>query len=360
MTSSHLPLASLIIPCRNEGKTIRQVIDSLLEQDYPGDRLEILFVDGMSTDGTREAVRDASMNEERFVHRASGAPAIRLLNNPERTTPVAFNIGISAARGDVIFTMGAHTRYSPNYVSGAVATMMESDADAVGSVAVTEPGRDTRVGRAIARALATRFGVGDSLMRVGVTAPREADTASCPGYRRSAFKRAGRFNPRLVRNQDIEFNLRLRRAGGLIIVDPRIRSFYRARGRLRDLARNCFANGYWVIRGLRLSRMPFSPRHLVPLAFVGALTGSAAAAFLWPPAALIAALTGTAYALTAGWFALRATGPDRALLPVVFAAMHASYGLGSLWALLTLWWPGSSPFAGRHSQIVREMMTNGR
>jgi GT2 family glycosyltransferase len=297
-------------------------------------------------------------------------PAIRLLENPDRVTPVAFNIGIAAATGDVIFTLGAHTRYSSNYVSRAVATMIQWSADAVGSVAVTEPGAKTRFARAIALALSSRFGVGGSHMRVGVAAPREADTASCPGYRRSVFERVGLFNPRLIRNQDIDLNLRLRRAGGTIVVDPGIRSLYRARARLGDLARNSFENGYWVVRSLRFSRMPFALRHVVPLGFLSALILPLAfcllpSAFIPLPSSfrllpLASAVVAGLYLAADVWFSLRATTgrfDSRLALLAVFPVLHLSYGLGSLWALATLWIPPASV----HSRLrIRQSSSSER
>lgn len=346
MDSGTLPFVSLIVPCRNEGAGVARVIESLVEQDYPAERMEIIFVDGMSSDGTRAVIAGQA--------RARSAPAIRLLANPDRVTPRAFNIGIAAARGDVIFTLGAHTRYSPNYVTGAVATLLETGADAVGSVAVTEPGsgcavgryrrgRGTAMGRAITLALASRFGVGNSLMRVGVTRPQEADTASCPGYRRTVFDRLGGFDERLVRNQDIEFNLRLRRQGGRIVVDPRIRSFYRCRSRLRDVAANNFANGYWVIRSLKYCRLPFALRHVVPLGFVLGLLAGGAGSLLWfGPALFGFAGLCAGYAVASVCAGVRIGIPKGLFGPLllVFPILHLSYGLGSLWALLTLWRPG--------------------
>ena len=365
------PFVSLIIPCRNEEATIGQVVESLLGQGYPADRMEILFVDGMSTDRTRPLIerygRDCSM------------PAIRVLENPDRITPVAFNIGIAAARGDVIVTLGAHSRYSKNYVSGVVATMQEMSAHAVGSVAVTMPGGSSTTARAIAAVLASRFGVGNSLMRVGVDQPQEADTASCPGYRRSVFEargerreaergtrdelgaapdvRVGRFNERLVRNQDIEFNLRLRRAGGKLVLDPGIKTFYQARGRVRDLSANGFNNGYWVVRGAKVARLPCSPRHLVPLVFVAALLLTGAAGLFRLTASSGLAVVAGSYLLADLWFSARAAaGRGRGLvLPLlfVFPVLHFSYGLGSLWALLTQWIPEPRREASGERRVAR-------
>jgi glycosyltransferase involved in cell wall biosynthesis len=332
------PFVSLIVPCRNEEATIGGLLQSLLEQDYPADLVEVVLVDGMSTDRTREVAREFARQHPWLE--------VKLLSNPQKITPVAFNLGIAAAKGDVVFFLGAHSRYSANYLSGVIAAVHETGADAVGSTAVTVPASETRIARAIALALSSRFGVGNSLMRVGVRQPVEADTASCPGYRREVFDRVGRFNERLVRNQDIEFNLRLRRAGGRIVVDPRITTHYRARGTLRDLFRNNFWNGYWVVRGARVSRLPFALRHLVPLAFVLSLVAGAVSAVLTGSTAALG-LPVVAYLAADVWFALRdGRGRTKAdtnradlVLPLlgVFPTLHLGYGLGSLWALVTFW-----------------------
>jgi hypothetical protein len=155
--------------------------------------------------------------------------------------------------------------------------------------------------------------------------------------------RVGWFNERLVRNQDIEFNLRLHRAGGKVVLDPGIKTFYQARGRVRDLSANSFSNGYWVVRGAKVARLPCSPRHLVPLAFVAAVLLSSAIG-LFRSAALIglAAVAGS-YLAADLWFSARvAAGRGRGLflpLSLIFPVLHLSYGVGSLWALLTQWMP---------------------
>ncbi|MEO0080149.1 MAG: glycosyltransferase family 2 protein [candidate division WOR-3 bacterium] len=335
-----LPLVSLVIPCRNEAGTITDTIRSLLAQNYPAEKLELIFVDGMSTDGTRELIAQSSKS------RVHGFPVFRLLDNPAKITAVALNKGVSAAKGEVIFTMGAHTRYSPNYISEAMNALCLFGADAVGSVARTVPGGSTPIARAIALALGSRFGVGPSLMRTGTNKLRSADTASCPGYRRMVFTRVGLFNPNLVRNQDIDFNIRLRRSGLRLLLHPGIKSYYRARPTLSGLFQNSFANGYWVIRGIKFSSRPFALRHLIPGLFVGALLVSiapllaaASTPFIWLPPVLL--VGGYLVAdVAAALHRIFATRSSFRLLPellVVFPTLHIGYGLGSLWALGTLW-----------------------
>jgi glycosyltransferase involved in cell wall biosynthesis len=320
-TISHQPRVALVLPCRNEESTIGPVLDSLLAQDYPSALMEVIVVDGCSEDRTAEVARQRN---------------VRLLANPTRGTAEGFNIGIRATDADIIFTLGAHTRYASNYVSALVRCLAETGAWVAGSVAVTEPGAGTVMGRAIAKALSQRFGVGNSAMRVGVAGPVEADTASCPAYRREVFERVGLFNPHMVRNQDIEFNLRLRRAGGRIVIDPRARSYYRARATLSELGRNSFANGLWVVRGARVAHLPFCVRHLVPLLLLLALLAPAVAGLLWRPALLGSAAVLASYLGGLVWFAGR-SGELRMFgaLLVAFPVLHFSYGLGSLCGL----WP---------------------
>jgi glycosyltransferase involved in cell wall biosynthesis len=322
MSEQWQPRVSLVLACRNEERSITAALKSLLGQYYPRHLVELLVVDGMSNDQTRDRVK--AMADDR----------IRLLDNPERSTPAGFNVGIRAATGEVIFILGAHTRYSANYVSGAVAALARYDADAVGGVVRAEPGDDTSQARAIALALSSRFGVGNSLMRVGTTQPQEADTAAYAGYRRRVFERVGRFNPDLVRNQDIEFNLRLRRAGMRIVVEPAIESFYQARPTLVRLAQNAFANGFWVVYGTRFSCRPFALRHLVPLGFVLACV---AGALVLLGGRLFGAAPALVYAAACILAALRATRQDpraAAWLPAVYPVLHFGYGIGSLVALV--------------------------
>lgn len=317
------PTVTLVVPCRDETATLAETIASICEQDYPSNLLELLLIDGGSGAALVEAVAAVRRHRPRL--------RVRIVPNPDRITPVAFNIGVAAARGDVIFTLGAHTSYSPNYVSGAVAALARHSADAVGSCALTVPGAQTPVARAIARALASPFGVGGSRMRTGSDRAIVTDTASCPGYRRQVFERIGLFNTALVRNQDIDFNLRLRRAGLRLVLEPAITSHYRARGTLRALWHNCFANGYWVIRSLRFTRFAFRPRHLTPLAACCAGVVGLSVAIAGQPLPLL--LTVGGYLLADARIAWRRRDP---LLAVVFPCIHLAYGVGSLWALMTL------------------------
>jgi glycosyltransferase involved in cell wall biosynthesis len=323
---------SIVIPTKNEAKYLPRVIDSLLNQDYPLEDMEILIVDGRSTDHTRDAVEQY----RRKVH------SIRLIDNPQIYTVYAFNAGIKNATGDIIFFVGAHTEYSPKYVSTVVKYIQEGTAECVGSVACTLPGDETLMARSIALVLSSPFGVGNSYMRTGQKTIRYTDTASCSGYKRDVFDKIGLFNEKLIYSQDIEFNLRLRKAGMRILLVPDITSYYYARPDLTSFCKHNFRNGLWSILPFKYSPIiPISMRHLIPLTFVMSLLSSFilsffSNAFLW----LFCMILGS-YGASNLLFSGRIVFHTRDLrylimLPVTFACLHLIYGMGSMWGLITM------------------------
>ena len=320
--SANQPFVTVLVPCRNERRYIAECLDSILATEYPADRLEVLVVDGRSDDGTRDIVADYSARH----------PAVRLLDNPQRITPVALNTGIRAAAGEIVIRMDAHVSYPPPYIPRLVAALGTSGADNVGGVLVTLPANDGPMARAIAVALAHPFGVGNSYFRIGVRAPRWVDTIAFFCCRKDLFTRIGMFDEELVRHQDGEFNGRLIKHGGRILLLPDVTSYYYARASLAHVSRMYFQYGYFKpIVARKLGRV-MSGRQMIPPAFVASLvtTGLLAA---WLPAAavLFAGIAGSyaAAVLACAAFAVRQHGIRCALaLTAVFPVLHLSYGFG--------------------------------
>ena len=182
------PLVSVIVPSRNEAHRIGPCLESILGNDYPSDRLEILVVDGMSDDGTRTVV-------ESFGARF---PQLRLVSNDRKITPAALNLGIAAAQGSVIVRMDAHVEYPRDYISALVALLEESGADNVGGVCRTLPANDSPIARAVALGMSHPLGVGNSHFRIGTSENRWVDTVPFGCYRREVFDRIGTFDEELV------------------------------------------------------------------------------------------------------------------------------------------------------------------
>jgi len=325
-----LPFVTVIIPCRNEANFISACLESVVANDYPRDRLEVLVMDGMSEDGTREIV-EAFMKD---------CPFVRCIDNPKRTTPCGLNIGIKNARGELIIWMSAHNQYSPDYIRLSVEGLLTHDADNVGGVIVTVPRNPTRIGKGIANALAHPFGVGNSYFRTRPTGPRWVDTVFGGCYRKSVFDRIGLFNEQLTRGQDVELNIRLRKSGGRILLLPNIVSYYYARTEWRSFLKYNWSNGLWAILPFRYSKnIPVSWRHLTPLAFVLTTLVSAALASFYAAAAwLLASVLGTYFIVSLAASAQIAFKEKKLsflfMMPLIFGGLHFSYGLGSLYGLI--------------------------
>lgn len=338
-----MKIVSIIIPCLNEEKFIGKCLDSIIAQEYPKDKLEVLVVDGMSEDRTREII-------ERYRKQF---PFIRLLDNPKKIVPTAMNLGIKKAKGDIIIRMDAHIEYDKNYISKIVTWLGKSNADNVGGVCITLPGADTIKAKTIALALSSPFGVGNSMFRIGVKKPVYVDTVPFGAYRKEVFHMVGIFDERLVRNQDIEFNLRLKKTGGKILLVPDVISYYYARTNLKDLFKQNFWNGFWVIYSLKFAKLPFSIRHLVPFMFVLSLFGSLAASVLFKPFLYLFSLVAGCYLITNIFFSCKLSLRNKMnfFIPLVasFGTLHFSYGFGSILGAVKL----ALPYKGIAQKVDR-------
>ena len=332
-TRSPLPTVSVIIPCRNERSYIGRCLDSVLRGDYPKERLEILVVDGMSDDGTREIAQEYSRR-----HRA-----IRLVANPRRIVPTALNLGIGQAMGAIIVRMDAHVEYPPDYISGLVGWLERTGADNVGGACVTRPANGTTTARAIAVALAHPFGVGNARFRLGTSEPRQVDTVPFGCFRRDVFERFGLFDEDLIRNQDDEFNFRVTKAGGRVLLVPGVVSHYYARGSLRQLARMYYQYGYFKPLVARKVGAIMTIRQLVPALFVASLlVAGVLAPWVGAARALFALVLGSYGVVDVAQSTMVGVAQGArvgAVLCLVFPVLHLSYGFGSLrgcWHFLVL------------------------
>jgi succinoglycan biosynthesis protein ExoA len=323
------PLVSVILPIRNEATTIRTCLAALVAQDYPADRIEILVVDGASDDGTAAVVTECAAVDAR----------VRLLHNPARFAPHAMNIGLAAARGEVIARVDGHAIVPSGFLSRAVDALRRHPDVACVSGALDTRGR-TPTGRAIAAVMSSTAGVGPARFRTGAPTERLVDTVAFPVYRRAALDGLGAFDEELVRNQDDELNLRLTRAGGRILLLPDLRIVYFCQATLRGLWRQYFQYGFWKVRVIQKHGVPASWRHLVPGALIAALVGAVLAGLV-PGLRLPAALVAGAYVAFIAVASLTlARRHGWRLAPRIGAGLvtvHVAYGIG--------FWKGLATFA---------------
>jgi succinoglycan biosynthesis protein ExoA len=318
---------SVVAPMRNEAAHIESLVADLAAQDFEG-VLELIVADGRSEDDSVERLRAAC---------ARHGLALTVLDNPERYVSHGLNRCVRAAEGDLIVRVDCHSRYPADYLRRCAVAAEETGAANVGGVFV--PAGRTPAERAVACAMDSPFG-GIHWTRHGSDARVEADTVPYGAFRPDAFERAGLFDETLVRNQDDEFNLRLRLAGGRIVHDPAIKIQYIPRGSLRKVFRQYFEYGLWKPAVMRKHRQPTSARSLVPVALVLSLAALALLAPWQNLAAQLLVLEIQLYAIGAIGFACLALRQRREpwrLLPRVvatFPAFHLAHGLGQLtgWA----------------------------
>ncbi len=339
-TDRELPFVSVVMPVRNEASAICESLDAVLRQDYPTDRYEVIVADGMSVDNTRQLVREFSRGRD-----------VRIVDNPEKIAPTGLNAAIRCARGEVIVRVDGHCIVRLDYLRNCVALLRKHACPGVGGPVETI-GKSTWAA-VIASAMSSRFGVGGSAFRTIKDHAIWAETIPFPAYDRRIFEQVGLYDEELVRNQDDEFNARIRKAGGKLLLSPLLESKYFSRSTLRSLWRQYFQYGVWKVRVLQKHPMQMSVRHFLPAAFVLTLVLLAAGAPFhavgaWGLATLLGLYSAgcLAAALLIGW---RNNMQHVLLLPFAFFALHFGYGIGSLvglWKFRARWNDrlGKTPF----------------
>lgn len=313
------PKVSVIIPCRNEGTHIAACLDSVFGFDFPEESFEVLVIDGMSTDSTREILR-------RYC---CARHPIKLLDNPGEIVPTAMNIGIKNARGNYIVRLDAHSEYPKSYVKDCLALLERTQSANAGGRFVVVPNGEGAWALPVSVVTAHRFGVGSGAFRVG-SEPGFVDTVPFGAFRKEIFEKVGLFDERLTRNQDNEFNDRLRRAGYKIAFDPAIKIFYKNQATLAGLLHQAYYTGMWNIYTLVLHLYTFKWRRFVPAVFVAYLLSLPAIAPFapWGGYYLLPAVLYLVLNLTISLGAEQSVAA-RARIAATFFSYHLAYGLGT-------------------------------
>ncbi len=326
----NLPIVSVIIPCRNEQKYLSKFLDSIVKQDYPKEKLEIIIVDGKSEDQTIDIAKKYS---EKYKF-------IKVLNNDKKITPVALNIGIRNSFGDIIIRMDAHSIYEHDYISKCVFYLKKYKVDNIGGISKVLSDNNNLISAAISLVLSNSFGVGNSYFRIGSKEPKYVDTVPFGCYYKRIFEKIGYFNENLIRNQDIEFNLRIKKNGGKILLAPDIVSYYFPRENLKSFFIQNYLNGFWVIYSLKFCKTSFSIRHLIPLIFVSSLVCSTIITIFVKPFFILLLIILSLYITILLIFSIRLSlkKGTKIFFPIVlsFLTLHFSYGIGSIFGTIKL------------------------
>lgn len=327
---------SVLIPVRNEERYIDNCCESLLKQKIDFNNLEVFFIDGMSKDKTAEII-------SKYVTQYRGI--FFMLFNEKKTVPYAMNIGIKASHGEYIIRLDAHSTYSDDYIAKCIDVLEETGADNVGGIIKTIS--HGYIGNAIANMLETRFGVGNSKFRVGAK-DGYVDTVPFGAFRRNTFIKYGYYDERLTRNQDIELNYRIRDNGGKIYLSSKIKLSYYSRDTIIGLVKMAFRTGYWIIRTSKFCNRKLSLRHYIPFFFVITLilglifqiffrgNIKETVSYIWWIAII-------AYLILDLYFSVSISiSKGFKFFPIqifLYPIFHISYGLGSLFGLISILLP---------------------
>lgn len=346
---SSISRVCIIIPCRNEEKFIQTCLESVLAFELPLETgLEILVMDGGSTDRTKEIVTELSRQHGN----------IRCLDNPARYQGCAVNLAVRSSPADFYLWLGAHTHFPRNYVRLCLETVQRTGASVVGGFCITLPGGKGYSAELVQALTTHKFGVGDSSFRTGAK-EGPVDTVAYALFKREVFDRVGLLDERLVRAQDYEFNQRIRAAGMTIWFNPEIQCSYHNMASVGAFYRKqIFLEAPYNAYLWYLAPYAFAPRHAISAAFAtGVLGGLALAPFFprligWPFFAIMA-LYALLAVLSALQQAVRYRQPLHVIvLPFCFFGFHFLHGLGvlaGLARLLTRTAPvqaGTEPWAG--------------
>ena len=330
MKDQNTPKISIIIPCRNEENYIGQCIQSLIDMDHENDSMEILVVDGNSNDQSISIIKEYQ-NKYNFV---------RLISNPNKFTPHGLNLGINHAKSEFVMIASAHSIFSKGYLLEIFQALNGLKADAAGGVMITCVKNKSRKTLSICKVFSNKFGVGNSMFRVGSEKIIEVDTVPFGIYRKEIFKEVGLYDERLIRNHDIELSKRIINRNKKIYLVPSANCIYFVRETFRGIAKNNFSNGLWNILTVYVTKKlsPASLRHFVPLLFILSLIIPLVLMIWFPVLGLIAAFSFIAYLLTSSVVSLKIKDKSSSFYFIfwAFIVLHFSYGFGSLIGLFRL------------------------
>ncbi|MDG5799808.1 glycosyltransferase family 2 protein [Marinilabiliaceae bacterium ANBcel2] len=332
------PKVSIIIPVRNEERYIVSFLETLFNQDYPHDKIEVIIADGMSNDSTRYRI-------EHFLN-GKNSVKVKVIDNPGQIVPEGLNRALAMCGNEIIIRMDAHAFFPANYISRLVDEMDKYNADNIGGVIRTLPSSNSLFSKAIAAAMSSAFGMGNSRFRVGTTRVCRVDTVPFGCFKADVFEKAGGFDEELVRNQDDEFNGRITKKGFNVVLLPDLVIDYYARDSIKKTALMFFQYGLFKPLCVKKLKRIATFRQLVPPLFVFSILISLLVIFFIPQFIILFISVFGLYFFVSVAISILLSQKDKSslvnrikllcALVVTFFVIHFSYGLGYLQGIISL------------------------
>lgn len=324
----------------NEENAIDRILGDIAAQDYNHNDMEVVLVDGASTDNTKKHLDNFKEKYKDDFRR------VVVLDNPKRTLPSGWNVALREYKGDAIIKVDAHAEIPKDFVSKNV-RVLESGEDICGGQRPVIIDEETPWKNTLLLAESSMFGSSIAPYRnnPGKTYVKSMFHAA---YRRQVFDKVGFFNENLARTEDNEIHYRMREAGFKLCFDPDIISYQHIRSSLPKMLKQKYSNGLWIGKTAKICPKCLSLYHFVPFAFVSAIimsvigTGQKICMPLNRLAKKLTKLMWSAYGLLAAVmsaFSVMKAGKKKNMtnvaLPFLFLLLHVSYGVGTLKGLLS-------------------------
>jgi len=322
---------SVIVPCFNEEDSIQLLLDAIKRQSFKLEFIEVIIADGLSSDQTRQKIQDYQFRNQEMN--------IQLIDNPTRTIPAALNRAIASSTGEIIIRLDAHCIPFEDYIANCVNDLNQDLAESVGGIWIIKPGNSSWQANSISTATTNPLGVGDALYRFTQKA-QYVDTVPFGAFFRSLINKIGVFDETLLSNEDYEFNARLRKSGGRIWLDPRIKSIYFSRVSYLELLRQYWRYGFWKARMIKKYPETIRWRQGLPPIFVLSLIMLPILAIWFPIVGYLFVIESLSYLfllLLAGVHSAIKQGEWTLVLgvPLAIAVMHLTWGSAFLWSLIS-------------------------
>ena len=318
------PFVTIILPVKNERQYITSALNSIFNQNYPKNKIELLIADGCSEDGTTEIIKNFQKNHFN----------IQLIENFGEIVSEGFNLALSQSIGEYILRIDGHSELPPNYLKNCIELMIKGKTDIVGGCIETLS--SGVVGRANSVTQASFFGVGGVKFRNSQQSKAGfVDTLAFGLHKRELFAELGGYDEEMIYNQDDEFNFRVTQAGKKIWMNPILKTKYIARSNYKKLFKQYFNYGLYKVRGFQKRGRIFSIRHLIPSLFLGGLLSSFLIGYLYNYFFPFNILLGTYIITNIIYSIVKST--SYLMIPFIFISfcvLHISYGTGFIWGLL--------------------------
>ena len=323
-------IVSVCVVAFNEEKVLGKLLEDIQAQDYDHEKMEILLIDSMSTDHTRDIMEKFRETEKSFLK-------ISVFSNEKKKLAPGWNVALKNYIGDAIIRIDAHATIPNNFIRKNV-EILESGESVCGGIRPNIIDEHTPWKDTLLLAEQSMFGSSIAPYRSGKK-KTYVKSLFHGAYRREVFDKIGFYNEELGRTEDNEIHYRMRKAGFKLCYCPEIVSYQHTRNTLKGMLKQKYGNGYWVALTLKACPECLAIYHFVPFAFVGGIVVTSALAVCHH--SLLAKLMWGAYSCLAILMSFMAVKGQKKywqqlLLPILFFLLHVSYGIGSVVGFLKL------------------------